>query len=83
MSKHQKHNNKLTAFLTVRMSNGDSIITSLRQINVIAESMTLIALDRYSEVAPGIFKEINPIAINPKYVIDAIRIDGKLIGDDE
>lgn len=83
MDKHKKCSSKPTTFLKVKMINGSSIVTSLRQINTIAESKSIIALDRYTEVNLDTFKEIEPIAINPNYVVVATRINGNLIEGDK
>lgn len=83
MDKSKKKGSKLTSFLNITMINGDNITTELEQINMIAESQCLIAMNRYSEDAPRIFRKISPIVINPKYIVEAVRVDGKVIEGDK
>lgn len=78
MDKAKKINGKFTKFLKLKLLNGDCIITSLKQINTIAESECLIVITRYSRIHSDIFREIVPIVINPKYVVSAERVDGWL-----
>lgn len=78
MDKAKKINGKLTKFIKLELLNGDCVITSLKQINTIAESKCLIVITRYSQIHSDTFREIMPIVINPKYVISAERVDGWL-----
>ena len=78
MDKAKKINGKLTKFIKLELLNGDCVITSLKQINTIAESECLIVITRYSQIHSNTFREVMPIVINPKFVIDAIPIDGWL-----
>lgn len=76
MDKAKKINGKFTKLLKLKLLNGDCIITSLEQINTIAESKCLIVITRYSQIHSDTFREIMPIVINPKYVVSAERVDG-------
>ncbi|HJG83899.1 MAG TPA: hypothetical protein K8V21_00575 [Weissella thailandensis] len=78
MDKAKKINGKLTKFIKLELLNGDCVITSLKQINTIAESECLIVITRYSQIHSNTFREVMPIVINPKYVISAERVDGWL-----
>lgn len=78
MDKAKKINGKLTKFIKLELLNGDCVITSLKQINAIAESECLIVITRYSQIHSNTFREVMPIVINPKYVISAERVDGWL-----
>lgn len=78
MDKAKKINGKFTKLLKLKLLNGDCIITSLEQINTIAESECLIVITRYSQIDTDTFREIMPIVINPKYVVSAERVDGWL-----
>lgn len=78
MGKAKKINGKFTKFIKLKMLNGDCIITNLERINAINESKGLIVLERYTQLNRKTFSEVFPIVINPKFVIDAIPIDGWL-----
>lgn len=78
MDKAKKIKGKFTKFLKLKLLNGDCVITSLKQINTIAESECLIVITRYSQIHSDIFREVVPIVINPKYVVSAERVDGWL-----
>ena len=78
MDKTKKINCKFTKFIKLELLNGNCIITDLEQINAIDESEGLIVLERYTQLSRNTFCEIFPIVINPKFVIDAIPIDGWL-----
>ncbi|MDM8244695.1 hypothetical protein [Limosilactobacillus vaginalis] len=78
MDKAKKINGKFTKFIKLKLLNGDCIITNLERINAINESKGLIVLERYTQLNRNTFSEIFPIVINPKFVIDAIPIDGWL-----
>ena len=78
MDNTKKINGKFTKFIKQEMLNGDCVITSLKQINTIAESKCLIVITRYSQIHSDTFREIMPIVINPKYVVSAERVDGWL-----
>ena len=78
MDKTKKINGKFTKFIKLELLNGNCIITDLEQINAIDESEGLIVLERYTQLSRNTFCEIFPIVINPKFVIDAIPIDGWL-----
>ena len=82
MDKAKKINGKFTKLLKLKLLNGDCIITSLEQINTIAESECLIVITRYSQIDTDTFREIMPIVINPKYVVSAERVDGWLTQKD-
>ncbi len=78
MDKAKKINGKLTKFIKLELLNSDCVITSLKQINTIAESECLIVITRYSQIHSNTFREVMPIVINPKYVVSAERVDGWL-----
>lgn len=78
MDKTKKINGKFTKFIKLELLNGNCIITDLEQINAINESEGLIVLERYTQLSRNAFSEIFPIVINPKFVIDAIPVNGWL-----